>query len=95
MSLQALLDAVSPAKRTRLQVQDSPSRQTRVAAKRTEQLDALERDLKQVMNYADEKVCFIARCAWAYTVGKHRNSFSMICFLKSIGSALALLVCPA
>ena len=57
MPLQALLDAESPAKRTRLQTQDSPSRQAGVvASKRAEQLDSLERDLKQVMNYADEKV---------------------------------------
>lgn len=57
MHVQALLDAESPAKRTRLQAQDSPGRQAGVAAKRTQQLDALEQDLKQVMNYADEKVC--------------------------------------
>lgn len=53
---QAMLDAESPAKRTRLQAQDSPSKHARVAAKRAELTDALERDLKQVMNYADEKV---------------------------------------
>ena len=57
MPVQALLDAESPAKRTRLKAQDSPGRQAGVAAKRTQQLDALEQDLKQVINYADEKVC--------------------------------------
>ena len=59
--LQALLDAESPAKRTRRQ-QVSPSRmEAGIAAKRTEQMEVLDQNLKQVMNYADEKVSCLPR----------------------------------
>ena len=44
----------SAAKRTRL---SSPSKESAVAATRALQTDALDQDVKQVMNYADEKVC--------------------------------------
>ena len=52
--LQAASSMGSAAKRTRL---SSPSKESAVAATRALQTDALDQDVKQVMNYADEKVC--------------------------------------
>lgn len=50
---QAASSMGSAAKRTRL---SSPSKESAVAATRALQTDALDQDVKQVMNYADEKV---------------------------------------
>ena len=47
----------SPSKRTRLSAKGSPRKEgAAVEAKRAAQLDDLDHDVKQVMNYADEKV---------------------------------------
>lgn len=54
---EALLSTESPAKRTRLSAKGSPSKEGAVIdAKRAVQVDELDCDVKQVMNYADEKV---------------------------------------
>lgn len=56
---QALLGPESPAKRTRLSAKSSPSKEgAAVEAKRAIQSDDLEHDVKQVMDYADEKVLY-------------------------------------
>ena len=55
--IQALLGTESPSKRTRLSAKGSPSKgSAAIEAKRAAQLDDLDHDVKQVMNYADEKV---------------------------------------
>lgn len=56
MLMQEAVGAESAAKRTRLSAKSSPSREAALKATRMLQRDALERDVKQVMNYADEKV---------------------------------------
>ena len=54
---QALVGTESPSKRTRLSAKSFPSKEGAAAeAKRAAQLDDLDHDVKQVMNYADEKV---------------------------------------
>ncbi len=54
---QALLGTESPAKRTRLSAKGSPIKDgAALDARRAIQVDDLDRDVKQVMNYADEKV---------------------------------------
>ena len=51
------MGAESPAKRTRLSAKSCPNKeQSAVEAKRAAQSDDLDRDVKQVMDYADEKV---------------------------------------
>jgi hypothetical protein len=54
--LQAALGTESAAKRTRLSSKGSPTKESALEAKRASQAEALDHDVKQVMNYADEKV---------------------------------------
>ena len=54
--LQEALGSESAAKRTRLSSKSSPTKESRLEAARKLQSDALEHNVKQVMNYADEKV---------------------------------------
>ena len=64
--VQALVGADSPSKRTRLTGKGSPGNQAAaVEAKRAVQADDLDRDVKQVMDYADEKVLLLCRHAFA------------------------------
>ena len=47
----------TPSKRTRLSADGCPRKEAAaIEAKRAAQLDDLDHDVKQVMNYADEKV---------------------------------------
>ncbi len=55
--VQAAVSTGSAAKRTRLSGKTSPSKESAVAARRAFQSEALDHDVKQVMDYADEKVC--------------------------------------
>lgn len=51
------MGTASPSKRTRLSAKSSPSKEgAAIEANRAAQLDDLDHDVKQVMNYADEKV---------------------------------------
>ncbi len=54
--LQAALGTESAAKRTRLSSTGSPTKESALEAKRASQSEALEHDVRQVINYADEKV---------------------------------------
>ena len=54
--LQEAVGVESAAKRTRLSVKSSPSKESALEAKQKLQSDALDHDVKQVMDYADEKV---------------------------------------
>jgi len=54
--LQAALGTESAAKRTRLSSKGSPTKESALEAKRASQSEALDHDVRQVINYADEKV---------------------------------------
>ncbi|KAL0037993.1 hypothetical protein WJX79_008923 [Trebouxia sp. C0005] len=53
---EAALGTESAAKRTRLSSKGSPTKESALEAKRASQSEALDRDVRQVINYADEKV---------------------------------------